>query len=229
MSSPVCAIVGIGPKNGAAFARRFDKAGYRIALVSRSTAISEKLAKELSSTRAYACDASDPAAVQTAFAALQSDMGAVDVLIYNAGGGSWQTVEEISAEEFERSWRVNALGALLASQQVIPTMKQKGAGNIIFVGATASLRGRPKTTGFAAAKAAQRSLAQSMAKHLGPQGIHVSVLIVDGQIDSPGSSKAKEGQRVDPDDLASLAHYLTTQPRSAWSFEVDARPSQESW
>lgn len=229
MSSPVCAIVGIGPKNGAAFARRFDRAGYRVAMLSRSTAFSEQLAKELSEARAYACDASDPVSVDTAFTELRSDLGRVDVLVYNAGGGSWQTVEEISPEEFERGWRVNALGALLASQQVIPGMQELGAGNIVIVGATASLRGRPKTTGFAAAKAAQRSLAQSMAKHLGPQGIHVSLLIIDGPIDAPGSAEAKAGKRLDPDDIASLAHYLTTQPRSAWSFEVDARPSHENW
>lgn len=229
MSSPVCAIVGIGPKNGAAFARRFDRAGYRVAMLSRSTAFSEQLAKELSEARAYACDASDPVSVETAFIELRSDLGRVDVLVYNAGGGSWQTVEEISPEEFERGWRVNALGALLASQQVIPGMQEQGAGNIVIVGATASLRGRPKTTGFAAAKAAQRSLAQSMAKHLGPQGIHVSLLIIDGQIDAPGSAEAKAGKHLDPDDIASLAHYLTTQPRSAWSFEVDARPSHENW
>jgi NAD(P)-dependent dehydrogenase (short-subunit alcohol dehydrogenase family) len=229
MSKPVCAIVGIGPKNGTAFARRFDGAGYRVALLSRSTQFSKALATELTDARAYTCDASNPASVAAAFAELQSDLGPVATLIYNAGGGSWQTIDEISAEEFEHGWRVNALGALLASQQVIPGMRAKGAGNIVFVGATASLRGRPKTTGFAAAKAAQRSLAQSMAKHLGPQGIHVSLLIIDGQIDAPGSVATQEGQRLDPDHIAELAHYITTQPRSAWSFEVDARPSQESW
>lgn len=229
MSTPVCAIVGIGPKNGAAFARRFDDAGYKVALLSRSQSLSRELVGELSDARAYTCDAADPASVEAAFAEVQFDLGPVDVLVYNAGGGSWQTVEEISAEEFERGWRVNALGALVAAQQVIPGMKKKGRGNIIFVGATASLRGRPKTTGFAAAKAAQRSLAQSIAKHVGPEGIHVSLLIIDGQIDEPGSSGTTNGQRLDPNDVASLAHYLTMQPKSAWSFEVDARPSQESW
>ena len=142
MSKPVCAVVGIGPKNGAAFARRFDKAGYRLALLSRSTTFSSELAKELADARAYACDAADPASVEAAFAELQSDLGSVDVLIYNAGGGSWQTIEEITPEEFERGWRVNALGALAASRQVIPAMQRKAAGQIIFVGATAS----PKQT-----------------------------------------------------------------------------------
>ena len=229
MANPVCAIVGIGPKNGAAFARAFDRAGYRIALLSRTTDFSASLASELADARVYSCDASDPASIGQAFTTLRDDLGAVHVLIYNAGSGSWQSVEEISAEEFERGWRVNALGALVASQQVIPDMQQAGAGNIVLVGATASLRGRAMTTGFAAAKAAQRSLAQSMAKHLGPQGIHVSLLIIDGQIDDAGGADAAAGKRLDPNDIASLALYLTTQPRSAWSFEVDVRPSQESW
>jgi NAD(P)-dependent dehydrogenase (short-subunit alcohol dehydrogenase family) len=229
VSKPVCAIVGIGPKNGAAFAHRFDDAGYRIALLSRSTDFSSDLARDLNDARAYVCDASDPASVSSAFAQVQEQMGDVVVLIYNAGSGSWQTVEEISPQAFEQSWRVNALGALVASQQVIPAMKEKGAGNIILVGASASLRGRPKSTGFAAAKAAQRSLAQSMAKHLGPLGIHVSLLIIDGSIASAGSAEADRGERLDPRDIAELAHYLTTQPRSAWSFEVEARPSRESW
>ena len=100
----------------------------------------------------------------------------------------------------------------------------------IIVGATASLRGRPLTTAFAPAKAAQRSLAQAMAKHLWPSGIHVSLLIIDGQIkrrDPGADSNAPE--MLDPDDIAMTAHFLTQQPPSAWSFEVDLRPSQESW
>ena len=229
MSKPICAIVGIGPKNGAAFAARFDKAGYRIALLSRSTSYSDELRANLSDARSYVCDASDPESVVAAFSQVSEELGAPDVLIYNAGSGSWQTIEEITPEGFERSWRVTALGALVASQQVIPAMKEKGSGNIVFVGATASLRGRPKTTGFAAAKAAQRSLAQSMAKHLGPSGIHVSLLIIDGSIASAESAEAERGERLDPRDIADTAYYLTTQPRSAWSFEVDLRPSQESW
>lgn len=229
MAQPVCAIVGIGPKNGAAFARRFDAAGYRVALLSRSTAFSALLAEELSDARAYTCDASRPESVEQAFAQAQSELGPVDTLIYNAGGGSWRTVEEISADEFEQGWRVNALGALVASQQVIPAMKESRAGNIVFVGATASLRGRPKTTGFAAAKAAQRSLAQSMAKHLGPHGIHVALLIIDGMIDAPGTDAAEHGERLDPEAIAGAAHYLTTQPKSAWTFELDLRPSREEW
>ena len=189
MSDRVCAILGVGPKNGAAFAKRFDRAGYAVALMSRSMAFCEDLSRQLNEARTYRCDAADPESVRTAFARVRAELGDVDVLIYNAGGGSWQTVEDITVEEFERGWRVNALGALVAAQEVIPAMKAKGAGSIVFVGATASLRGRPKTAGFAAAKAAQRSLAQSIAKHLGPSGIHVSLLIIDPEPPSRSGSR----------------------------------------
>ncbi len=118
---------------------------------------------------------------------------------------------------------------MVASQQVIPGMKKKGAGSIIFVGATASLRGVPFTAGFAPAKAAQRILAQSMAKHLAPHGIHVSIMIIDGQIDDPGGDASQEGARLDPRDIAAAAYSLTTQPKSAWSFEIDLRPMNEKW
>lgn len=229
MNKPVCAIIGIGPGNGASFARKFSEEGFSVALLSRSTELSGKLADELGDAKAYACDAADPAAIIAAFKQVKNDFGPVDTLVYNAGSGSWKTVEEISAEEFELGWRINTLGALVSSQQVIPAMKKAGAGNIMFVGATASLRGVPYTAGFAPAKAAQRILAQSMAKHLWPMGIHVSIMIIDGGIRSPDSPISDSGENLEPDDIASLAHYLTTQAKSAWSFEVDVRPMKEKW
>lgn len=229
MSKPVCAIIGVGPGNGASFARKFSGEDYAVALLSRSTDYSNELAKELDDAKAYACDASNPAAIVAAFDQVKSDLGPVETLIYNAGSGSWKNIEEISAEEFELGWRINTLGALVSSQQVIPAMKDARKGSIIFVGATASLRGVPMTAGFAPAKAAQRILAQSMAKHLWPQGIHVAVMIIDGGIRSPDEPKSDKGENLEPDDIASLAYYLTTQPKSAWSFEVDARPMLEKW
>lgn len=229
MSKPVCAVIGIGPGNGASFARKFSEEGFVVALLSRSTDLSKKLADELDDAKAYTCDAADPASIISAFEQVKEDLGPVDTLLYNAGSGSWKTVEEISAEEFELGWRINTLGALVSSQQVIPAMKEAGQGNIIFVGATASLRGVPFTAGFAPAKAAQRILAQSMAKHLWPMGIHVSIMIIDGGIRSPESRNSDSGEKLEPDDIASLAYYLTTQPISAWTFEVDARPMKEKW
>jgi NAD(P)-dependent dehydrogenase (short-subunit alcohol dehydrogenase family) len=230
MTKPVCAVVGIGPQNGASFARRFASEGYAVALLSRKTRYSSELAAEIDSAKAYACDVTDPSAVEAAFASVRTEMGEIDVLVYNAGSGVWGNIEELSAHDFEQSWRINTLGAFLVSKQVIPSMKEKKTGCIIFIGATASLRGRPFTTAFAPAKAAQRSLAQAMAKHLWPSGIHVSLIIIDGGVKSLDSDASVEApETLNPDDIATTAYFLSQQPRSAWSFEIDVRPSQENW
>ncbi len=232
MTKPVCAVVGIGPGNGAALARRFA-ADHRVALLSRSTDLAGELANEIGDARAYACDIADAGAVDRAFDAVAAELGAIDTLVYNAGSGVFATVEDITPEQFEASWRINANGLLLASQKVIPAMKAKGQGAIIVVGATASRRGAARTAAFAPAKAAQRSLAESMAKHLGPAGIHVAIIIIDGVVDLPRTrqfmSDKPDDFFVKPDDVAATAHWLAQQPRSAWSFEVEARPFAEKW
>lgn len=230
MTKPVCVVVGIGPQNGASFVRRFAAEGYAVALLSRRTEYSEQLSVELEVAKAYACDVTDSSAVETAFDAVRADLGEIDVLVYNAGSGVWGNIDELSAADFELSWRINTMGAFLAAKQVIPSMKERGSGTIIFIGATASLRGKPVTTAFAPAKAAQRSLAQAMARHLWPSGIHVSLIIIDGGVKSVDSETNVDApETLDPDDIATTAYFLTQQPRSAWSFEVDVRPSQESW
>jgi NAD(P)-dependent dehydrogenase (short-subunit alcohol dehydrogenase family) len=230
---PVCAVVGVGPGNGAAFARRFAAEGYAVALLARRTDFGAELAGTLLGARAYACDVGDAASVQSAFAAVRRDLGDVDVVIYNAGSGVWGNIEEVSAADFEGAWRVNALGAFLVSKEVVGPMKAKGRGSIVFVGATASRRGVPRTTAFAPAKAAQRSLAEAMARHLWPAGIHVSLIVVDGVVDLPRTREWMKGKPdsffIKPDDVADTAFWLTRQPASAWSFEVEARPFGESW
>jgi NAD(P)-dependent dehydrogenase (short-subunit alcohol dehydrogenase family) len=230
---PVCAVVGVGPGNGAAFARRFAAEGYAVALIARSMDLTIRLAAELPGARAYACDVGDVDAVKRTFAAIAEELGPVKVLIYNAGKGVWGNAEEVSPEEFEAAWRVNTFGAYVASQCVLPAMGAYGAGHIIFIGATASRRGGAKTVAFASAKAAQRSLAESLARAYGPSGVHVSLIVVDGVVDEP-STRAKLSDKPDsffvkPDDVADTAVMLTRQPRSAWSFELEARPFGETW
>jgi NAD(P)-dependent dehydrogenase (short-subunit alcohol dehydrogenase family) len=230
---PVCAVVGIGPGNGASLARRFATEGYAVALLSRRLELSKELASSLPDARAYACDAGDAASVDRAFGAIRSEMGEVEVLIYNAGSGVWGTVEDVSPADFEASWRINTFGAFLTSREVIPAMKRAGHGSIVFIGATASRRGVPRTAAFAPAKAAQRSLAESMARHLWPKGIHVSLVIVDGAVDL-ATTRQRMPDKPDsffirPDDVAETVFFLTRQPRSAWSFEVEARPFGENW
>jgi NAD(P)-dependent dehydrogenase (short-subunit alcohol dehydrogenase family) len=233
MAKPVCVVVGVGPGNGAALARRFQSEGYAVALLARSTELIEGLARELAGARAYACDVSDEASVARTFSAIAAEMGAVDVLIYNAGSGVWGTIEDVSARDFEQSWRVNTLGAFLTAKHVIGPMKQAGKGSIVFVGATASRRGNVKTAAFAPAKAAQRSLAESMARYLWPAGIHVAILILDGVVDLPRTRKFMADKPdsffIKPDDVAESAWQVVKQPRSVWSFEVEARPFAETW
>ncbi len=236
MAKPVCVVVGIGPKNGAAFVRTFHEAGYRVAMLSRSTELSSRLATELggSDAKAYACDASSPKELTATFEAVRADLGEPEILIYNAGSGSWKGFDQTTAEDLDRSFRINALGMMTAAQAVLPAMRRAKRGSIVIVGATASLRGKPMTTAFAAGKAAQRSLAQSMARQFWPEGVHVSLLIVDGQIGDAGTGEAgapagQEVKRLDPRDISTAALALTRQPSSAWSFEIDLRPKNEPW
>ncbi len=230
---PVCAIVGVGPGNGEALANAFSEAGYSVALLARSVARCEALAERLPDARAFACDATDAVAVERIFARIADEMGGVGTLVYNAGKGVWGAVDQVSEHDFEHAWRINALGLFLTSRQVIPTMKARGAGNIVVIGATASRRGVARTAAFAPAKMAQRALTESMARYLGPSGIHVSLLVLDGMVGGPETRTQfrdrPDDAFIDPRAVASAALHLTLQDRSAWSFEVDLRPFNETW
>jgi NAD(P)-dependent dehydrogenase (short-subunit alcohol dehydrogenase family) len=229
----VAVVAGVGPGNGAALTRRFSEAGYAVAMLARTRESLEPLEREVDGARGFECDVSSAESVARAFARLRTDLGPVDVLLYNAGSGVFADVESITPQQFEQSWRVNAYGALLCAQEVIPDMKLKGGGSIVFVGATASRRGGPRSAAFAPAKAAQRSLAESMARSLWPAGIHVSVIVVDGVVDLPRTRRKMpdkpDGFFIKPAAVAETAFHLTCQDPSAWSFEVEARPFAESW
>jgi NAD(P)-dependent dehydrogenase (short-subunit alcohol dehydrogenase family) len=233
MEKPVCAVVGVGEGNGAALARAFARAGMAVALLARRTDFTSDLAQELPGARAYACDVSDASSVAQAFASIRTEMGDPAILVYNAGSGVWGDVESITLDGFEAAWRVNAFGALAASREVIQAMKAAGSGAIIFIGATASRRGGPQTAAFAPAKAAQRSLAESMARSLWPEGIHVALIVVDAVVDLRGTRRAMPDKPdsffLKPDDMAATAVWLAQQPRSAWTFEAEVRPFSENW
>jgi NADP-dependent 3-hydroxy acid dehydrogenase YdfG len=233
MRKPVCAIVGVGPGNGAAFANRFSQEGFALALLARKLEFTSELASKLQGSRAYTCDVTDLPTVERTFGAIRQEMGEVEVVIYNAGSGVWGTVEDIKPQDLEMAFRVNTSGLLAAMQAVLPAMKAKGSGSIVVVGATASRRGGAKTAAFAPAKAAQRSLTESMARHLWPTGIHVSLIIVDGVIDLTSTRQRMKDKPesffIKASDVAATAFWLTKQPRSAWSFEVEARPFGETW
>lgn len=230
---PVCVVVGVGPGNGAAIASRFADEGYAVALLARTTQFTDSLVRKLEGAKAYACDVTSESAVASTFDRIRTELGEADALVYNAGSGVWGDVETITAADFESTWRVNALGALLVAKQVIPSMKRSAKGSIILIGATASRRGVARTAAFAPAKAAQRSLAESMARSLWPAGIHVAIVIIDGMVDLERTRRAKPDKPdnffVKPADIAATVYWLSQQPSSAWAFEVEARPFGEAW
>lgn len=233
MSVPVCVIVGAGPGNGAAFARQFSRAGYHVALLARSGAALESLTGQIAGTRGYVYDATSPDDATRVFAAIRSDLGPPQVLIFNASTREFGDIDATTPELFERAWRVNAYGCLIAAQQVIPDMRAAGMGSIVVIGATASLKGAADFVAFGSAKAAQRSLAQSLARKLGPAGIHVAYVIIDAVVDMPASRammpNAPDEVFAKPDDIAESVFFLARQPKSAWTFELDLRPFGERW
>jgi NAD(P)-dependent dehydrogenase (short-subunit alcohol dehydrogenase family) len=233
-SIPVCAVVGVGPGIGAAVARQFARNGHAVALLARRTEFTQALATEIGGgARAYSCDVADPEAIAQTFASIAREMGDPSVASYNAGSGVWGSVDDVDANAMTTAWRINTLGLFATARAVTPAMKAAGRGAIIVTGATASLRGGAGTAAFASAKAAQRSLVQSMARHWWPHGIHVALIVVDGVVDL---RRTRERMRDKPDDffvkpehVAETAYWLAQQPKSAWSFEVEARTFGEKW
>jgi NAD(P)-dependent dehydrogenase (short-subunit alcohol dehydrogenase family) len=233
VNAPVCVIVGAGPGNGAAFARRFSRAGYKVALLARNLKALEGLAAGIGSAGAYRYDATDPGDAVRVFAEIRTELGPPETLIYNASTRGFADIDATDPADFEQAWRVNALGLLLAAKQAIPGMRAAGQGNILVIGATASLKGGAGFVAFASAKAAQRSLTQSLARKLGPDGIHVASVIIDAMVDMPVSRAmvpdAPDSFFARPDDIAESVFFLARQPRSAWTFELDLRPFGERW
>ncbi|NET34346.1 MAG: SDR family NAD(P)-dependent oxidoreductase [Cyanothece sp. SIO1E1] len=233
MSKPVCVIIGVGPGNGAAFAKKFSNEGYSVALLARNGDYLATLESEISNTKGYIYDVTVTSHADAVFEQIRSDLGPVSVLIYNAGAGAFRNIDNATLEEMESAWRVNVQGCFVATKQVLPDMRAAGQGNIVVIGATASLKGSAGFAPFASAKAAQRSLAQSMARHLYPEGIHVAYLIIDGVINLPRTRQAMPDKPDDfflnPDHIAESVFFLTQQPKSAWSFEIDLRPFGERW
>ena len=233
MNKPVCVIVGVGSGNGASFSRRFADEGYQVAMLSRNIDYLQQLAKDIPDSKAYQYDVTEIDRAAEVFSRIESEMGAISILIYNAGAGAFANIEEATVESFQSAWEVNTRGLFVAAKQVIPQMRKLKGGNIVVIGATASIKGGANFTPFASAKAAQRSLAQSMARFLDPQKIHVSYIIIDGVIDLERTRQAMPDKPddyfIDPDHLAESVWFLTQQPSSAWTFELDLRPFGEKW
>ncbi|RKR07201.1 NADP-dependent 3-hydroxy acid dehydrogenase YdfG [Kushneria sinocarnis] len=229
----VCAIVGMGPGNGRALAQRFTGEGWQVAMLSRNEARLKQYESEIRGTHAYPWDAADGEDAGAVFERIREELGAISVLIYNAGAGVFKRFDEATLAEFEQVWRVNCLGLAAAAQAVVPQLREHEQASLIITGASAALRGRAGTAPFASAKAAQRSLAQSLARQLGPENIHVAHVVIDGVIDMPRTREAMPGKDddffLDAGAIADSIWFLAHQQRSAWTFELDLRPYAEQW
>ncbi len=232
MADKVAVVVGAGPGLGAALARRFAAGGYTVAVARRSSDDIAALADEIGG-KAYGCDATDHGAVAALFDSVTADLGSPGLVAYNAGAYSPGSVLEIAPEEFERCWRIGCLGGFNVGQAAARRMVDAGGGTILFTGATAALRGGKGFVNLAVGKFGLRALAQSMARELGPKGVHVAHLVIDGQIagERPGYSEAERGEDhvLKPDAIAEAAWFLHSQQRSAWTQELDLRPYVEKW
>lgn len=229
----VCVVAGVGPGNGVAISRRFAREGYQVAMLARRGDALAKWQREIPGARGFACDVTDPRAVAETFAAIRRELGPVGVLIHNAALGAFGEFMETKPETLEATFRVNTLSLLLCGQEAARDMLAAGSGAIVVTGNTSARRGRAGFAGFAPTKAAQRILAESMARSLGPRGVHVAYVVIDAVIDVPWTRERYAGKPDEffakPDDIAETIWHLAHQPRSAWSFEVDLRPFGENW
>ena len=232
MTKPVAVVVGVGPGLGSAVARRFASAGFAVAVARRRPEELAGLASEIGG-KAYGCDATEQDSVEDLFAAVDGDLGGPQAVVYNAGAYSPGGILDIEAADFERCWRIGCLGGFHVGQAAAKRMVEAGAGTIIFTGATASLRGSAKFANLAVPKFGLRALAQSMARDLGPQGVHVAHTIIDGQIAGERTGYRAEDRGNDavlaPDAIAEAYYQLHVQPRSAWTQELDLRPCMETF
>ena len=233
MAEPICVISGVGPGTGSALVRRFAAGGYRIAMLARNAERLADLAKQVPAAKPYVCDVSDQSQVNAAMDLLEREMGAPSVLIHNAVGGGWGTFMEIDPAMLNRNFQVNTMGLLYLARRVAPAMMSAGRGAIIVTGNTSAQRGRANFAGFAPTKAAQRILAEAMARDLGPKGVHVAYIVIDAVIDVPWARERFKQKADDffikPAAIADEAWHLANQPRSAWSFNVEIRPFGETW
>jgi NAD(P)-dependent dehydrogenase (short-subunit alcohol dehydrogenase family) len=218
-------IVGAGSGLSASLARLFSREGLRVALAARNT---EKLAPLCTETgaRAFACDAIEPDQVARLFTAVEAANGAPDVVVYNASGRARGPLVDLVPAEVERAIMVSAFGGFLVAREAAVRMLRKGRGAILFTGASASVKGYPQSSSFAMGKFALRGLAQSIARELAPQGIHVGHFVIDGAIRNPGRVEPPDrpDSMLDPDAIAASYLHVLRQPRSAWTWEVELRP-----
>ena len=222
---PLALVTGVGPGTGAAIARRFSDGGYRVAMLARDADRLAALAAEIPDSLAVPCDVSDPAALQAAI----ERIGAPKVVVHNAVGGAFGAFADIDPAVLERNFQVNVMALLHLARLTTPAMIEAGEGALIVTGNTSALRGRANFAGFAPTKAAQRILAESIARDVGPKGVHVAYLVIDLAWTRARYKDAPDDFFIQPADIAGEVFHLAHQPRTAWSFLSEVRPFRETW
>jgi NADP-dependent 3-hydroxy acid dehydrogenase YdfG len=226
---PLAIVTGVGPGTGAAISRRFASAGYRVAMLARNADRLAALEREIPDSIAAPCDVADAAALERAIGPL----GAAKVVVHNAVGGAFGTFGQIEADVLRRNFEINTMALFHLARLTTPAMIAAGEGAIIVTGNTSAQRGRAGFAGFAPTKAAQRILAESLARDLGPKGVHVAYLVIDAVIDLPWQRQrlpdAADDFFISPASIADEVHHLAHQPRDAWSFLAEIRPFHEPW
>lgn len=240
-STNVALVAGVGDGLGSAVGRRFARAGFHTVLVARNAERLSRIAHEIEGAGgrgiAYVADIRDESAVSKLFDDVEANIGPVSVAVFNAGANYRASVLDTPADMFEKVWRLGCYAGFLVGREAARHMAPRNKGTIIFTGATASVRGSANFAAFAAAKGGLRQVAQSMARELGPIGIHVASVIIDGMIDTPAVRErfadrlAQVGvdSLLKPADIAEIYLQLHGQPRTAWTHEVDLRPWAESF
>lgn len=238
---PVALIIGAGDALGGAIAKRFARAGYTACVTRRSLEKLAPLKAQIEAAggvcHAFGSDAREEEDVIKLFAQIEADIGPIEVFVFNIGGNVRFGITEMTARVYRKVWEMCAFGGFLTGREAARVMLPRKKGTIIFTGATASLRGGVGFAAFAGGKHALRALAQSMARELGPQGIHVGHVIIDGGIDTafiaerfPERYALKDQDGIlNPDHIAENYWTLHSQPRDAWTFELDVRPWMEKW
>jgi len=239
--SKVALVVGAGEATGGAIARRFAREGYAACVTRRSAdklaPLVERIRAEGGSARAFGSDARREDEVAGLVQTIEREVGPIEVCVFNVGGNVRFPIRETTERVYRKVWEMAALAGFLVGREAARVMAPRGRGTILFTGATASLRGGKGFAAFAGAKFALRALAQSMARELGPEGIHVAHVVIDGAIDTPfirenfpERYRLKEQAGIlDPEAIADNYWRLHSQPRSAWTHELDLRPWMESW
>jgi NAD(P)-dependent dehydrogenase (short-subunit alcohol dehydrogenase family) len=233
-AKPVAVVIGVGPGLGASLARRFAKK-YAVAINARTTEFLGTVASEIREHGGVAQEVQANIAnvdeVRQAFESIRKEIGEPQILLFNAAAGPLGNVNEVSAEQFDNCMRVNALGAFLCVKEVVPAMIAHGSGVILFTGATAGVKAGARSVAFGPGNFAKRGLAQSLARDLGPKGIHVAWINIDGGIDLPHRQRpnAKKEDLLSPDAIAETYWHLAHQDKSAWTMELELRPFKENF